>query len=203
MKTEQRMFQNPILEVLSLSGPKMMTTYHVLVASSFLVYGYFNYLPEKGWFILPLFFSGYFLWTLAEYLLHRYLFHWISDRKWVKKFHYTMHGYHHSVPHDHNRLFMPPVPVTLFVLVFFGLFYLISGSYAWFVLPGFELGYLTYALCHYLVHTKPNSKWVKHLSHHHILHHYKFPDKAYGVSTRIWDHIFGTMPPKLKSQSNQ
>ncbi len=176
----------------------MMTIYHLIVSSLILGYGIIYFSPANYWIILPLFTGGFLLWTLAEYLLHRYLFHWISENKIIKKFHYAMHGYHHSVPHDHNRLFMPPVPVTLFVLAFFGLFYLAFGSYAWFILPGFEIGYLTYALCHYMVHVQPNSKWVKHLSHHHILHHYKFPNKAFGVSTRVWDHIFGTMPPDLK-----
>ncbi len=200
MKKESKMFKNPVLEFLSLSGPVMMTTYHIIVSLLILTIGLYYYYPGKVWKVVILFTTGYFLWTLAEYLLHRFLFHWVNDLKVVQKFHYAMHGYHHSTPNDHNRLFMPPVPVTLFVLAFFGLFYLFSGSYAWFILPGFELGYLTYALCHYLVHTNPKSKYVERLSHHHILHHYKFPDKAFGVSTRFWDRIFGTMPPLLEQK---
>lgn len=201
MAQQKRMFKNPILEVLSLSGPKMMITYHLIVASAILVYGLVNFFPRNIFVVLGLFFGGYFLWTFAEYLLHRFLFHWVNDWKFVKRFHYAMHGYHHSVPNDHKRLFMPPVPASLFLLAFFGLFYAIIGSYAWFILPGFELGYLTYALCHYLVHTNPKSKLVARLSHHHILHHYKYPDKAFGVSTRIWDRIFGTMPPNLERKA--
>lgn len=195
------MFKNPILEFLSLSGPIMMTIYHVVVASGIFIYGLLNHYDANLWLIILLFFGGYLSWTLAEYLLHRFVFHWVNDLKAVKEFHYAMHGYHHEVPHDHKRLFMPPVPVTLFVLAFFGIFYLIAGNYAWFILPGFELGYLTYAMCHYMVHTRPKSKFIAKLGHHHILHHYKYEDKAFGVSTRIWDRVFGTMPPKLKSKT--
>jgi sterol desaturase/sphingolipid hydroxylase (fatty acid hydroxylase superfamily) len=32
--------------------------------------------------------------------------------------------------------------------------------------------------------------WLKH---HHVLHHYRNPDRGYGVSTPLWDYIFGTM----------
>lgn len=202
MKKPQNMFSNPVLEFLSLSGPIMMTIYHVVMASTIFTWGVLHYNPSDALLTAFLLVAGYFSWTLAEYLLHRFLFHWVSEVNWVKKFHYAMHGYHHETPHDHKRLFMPPVPVTLFVLFFFGFFYLISGTLVWFILPGFELGYLTYALCHYLVHTKPKAKLVARLSHHHILHHYKYPDKAYGVTTRIWDRIFGTMPPKIKAKAS-
>lgn len=200
MKKQPKMFENPVLELLSLSGPKMMTAYHLIVASAIFIYGLSHFYSGQWPLIVLLFFGGYISWTLAEYLLHRYLFHWVNGLKIVQRFHYAMHGYHHAVPHDHKRLFMPPVPVTLFVLVFFGLFYLIAGSNAWFILPGFELGYLTYAICHYLVHTNPRSKFLAKLGHHHILHHYKFHDRAFGVSTRFWDRVFGTMPPKLESK---
>lgn len=201
MESNPKMFKNPVLEFLSLSGPKMMVTFHLIVATALVLYGFYYHYDNNLLTVILFFFGGYFSWTLAEYLLHRYLFHWVSDLKIIERFHYAMHGYHHSVPHDHKRLFMPPAPVSLFLLAFFGLFYLFMGSYAWFFLPAFELGYLSYALCHYLVHTSPKSKWVAHLSHHHILHHYKFPDKAFGVSTRLWDRIFGTMPPKLEKKA--
>lgn len=190
------MYDNPVLEVLSMSGPKMMIVFHVIVAAAFL-YGGFQQVPSISVpTLLLLFFSGLLFWTFTEYIMHRYVFHWVGHSKLGKAFHYAMHGYHHDHPTDYNRLFMPPVPAALFLGAFFGVFYLLLGSYAWFFTPGFEIGYLLYAMVHYAVHTKVNLPFLAPLSLHHDLHHFRSPDKAYGVSSRFWDRVFGTLPEK-------
>ena len=33
--------------------------------------------------------------------------------------------------------------------------------------------------------------WVRR---HHMLHHAQTPDKRFGVSSPIWDYVFGTEP---------
>lgn len=197
MKTEvrQRMYDNPILELLSISGPKMMVTFHLLLIGSTISYGY-SITGEKIeiLFIILTFIAGMILWSFAEYMLHKHLFHFESNNKFLKAFHFAMHGYHHEHPNDINRLFMPPIPALIFLSVFFLIFYLIIGNYAWYFHPGFELGYLIYSFIHYSIHKKESSRKLEKLRHHHILHHYKTPDKAYGVSSRTWDRIFRTMP---------
>ena len=35
-----------------------------------------------------------------------------------------------------------------------------------------------------------------HVKNHHHLHHHVYEEKAFGVSSPIWDFIFGTLPPK-------
>lgn len=142
-------------------------------------------------------------WTFAEYVLHRWVFHFVNDSKIVKKIHYAVHGYHHNVPRDHKRLFMPPIPAILILSTFFGLFYLFMGQAAWFFLPGFEMGYLMYAMVHYSVHTRKPPRRLKFLWEHHSLHHYRYPDLAFGVSNTFWDKVFGTMPPKRKKGSEE
>lgn len=196
-KTEEpkRMFKNPVLELLSRSGPKMMITFHLILASCLVYTGYQLTENPLVWKIAVYFFAGMATWTLAEYVMHRYVFHFINDNKFVKAFHFAMHGYHHEVPHDYNRLFMPPVPALLFLSLFFGIFYLIIGKAAWFFLPGFEIGYLLYSVVHYTVHTRvPKNKFLHSLWLHHANHHYKYPEKAFGVSSQLWDKVFNTMP---------
>jgi sterol desaturase/sphingolipid hydroxylase (fatty acid hydroxylase superfamily) len=192
---KNRMYDNPILELLSLSGPKMMVSFHLILIGISLFIGY-RVLGEfvSNWQVIALFLLGIFSWSLAEYVLHRHLFHFTNSNKFVKAFHFAMHGYHHENPTDTNRLFMPPVPAFLFLVVFFGLFYLFLGSYTWFYLPGFEFGYLSYSFMHYSMHARKAPKSLEKLWHHHIVHHYKEPEKAFGVSSRIWDRLFGTMP---------
>lgn len=198
---EFRMFSNPVLEVLSLSGPVMMTSFHVTVATTLLYLGRAAD-PGGSWMeIVGYFAIGMLTWSLAEYFMHRYVFHFVNEWKWVKQFHFAMHGYHHNVPHDHNRLFMPPVPAALFLLAFGGIFSLFLGSKTYYFLPGFEIGYLLYASIHYLVHTRvPKHPYFKKLWLHHANHHYKTPEKAFGVSSQLWDRVFRTMPSELEQR---
>jgi sterol desaturase/sphingolipid hydroxylase (fatty acid hydroxylase superfamily) len=190
-----KMFENRWLELLSLSSPKLMIPFHLLLIFTQCVIGKMtcNYSAIQ---IFITFISGIFFWSLAEYFLHRHLFHLKHDHPWLKAFHFAMHGYHHEVPHDTNRLFMPPVPALLFLSLFWLLFYGFVGNGVWFFLPGFELGYLLYSFVHYSVHTRKAPKGFEGLWHHHIVHHYKEPEKAFGVSSRLWDRVFRTMPEK-------
>jgi sterol desaturase/sphingolipid hydroxylase (fatty acid hydroxylase superfamily) len=195
LKRERKMYQNPVLELLSQSGPKMMITFHLFVIGCQLWIGNTqNNFEGITTTHLSVFVLGIITWTIAEYFLHRYLFHIEGESKWLKAFHYAMHGYHHSTPNDSDRLFMPPIPALLFLAVFFGIFYSFLGNLTWFFLPGFELGYLVYSFIHYSVHTRRAPKGFEKLWHHHLLHHYKEPEKAFGVSSRIWDRIFKTLP---------
>lgn len=150
---------------------------------------------------LVLFIFALFFWTFAEYILHRFIFHWINKNKLVQRFHFIMHGSHHLYPKDTERLLMPPVPgilmASLLFSVFYVFFYIIGyPDYTWGFFPGFFLGYLLYSFLHRATHVVKPPKRFKFLWKHHSLHHYKYPNKAFGVSSTLWDHVFGTMPPK-------
>lgn len=195
---EGQMYQNPIMELLSYSSPQMMIPFHLTLIFAMLYLGYSIHFINEIWVAVLIFVVGFFFWTFAEYVLHRWVFHYISESKIVQNFHYAVHGYHHSVPRDANRLFMPPVPAFLILALFFGFFYIFMGEGAYFFLPGFELGYLVYSLFHYFIHTKKPPKRWKKLWRHHSLHHYQYPNLAFGVSNTFWDRVFGTMPPERK-----
>ena len=86
---------------------------------------------------------------------------------------------------------------SVLFLVFYGIFSILGhADYTWAFFPGFFLGYLFYSFLHRATHVSKPPKRFKYLWKHHSLHHYKHPDKAFGVSNTFWDHIFGTMPPK-------
>jgi 4-hydroxysphinganine ceramide fatty acyl 2-hydroxylase len=64
-----------------------------------------------GWFVL-----GLGIWTITEYILHRYVFHFEPNVEWGKKIHFIFHGVHHDYPNDAKRLVMPPsasIPMAL------------------------------------------------------------------------------------------
>ena len=193
-----RMYENRWLELLSISGPGLMVPFHLLLIGTQIAVGLSLTTGQGAIGMVLLFAAGAFVWTFAEYLLHRYLFHFKNDHPWVKAFHFAMHGYHHEMPNDANRLFMPPVPALLFLSLFWAIFYLCFSKGVWFFLPGFEFGYLLYSFVHYSVHTRKAPKGLEKLWHHHIIHHYREPEKAFGVSSRFWDRVFRTLPERKK-----
>ena len=154
-----------------------------------------------GGTITGLFVAGVFFWTLAEYLLHRFVFHYMPTSEWGKRLHFLMHGVHHDYPNDSWRLVMPPSVSIPLALLFYGAFLLLIGRVAtppFFA--GFILGYLCYDMIHYATHHAPMKRGIGlFLKHHHMKHHYQTDDRGYGVSSPLWDYVFGTTFPEKKS----
>lgn len=89
---------------------------------------------------------------------------------------------------------MPAVPSLIIALVLFLLMYTLMGKNVFPFFPGFLIGYLIYGSMHFAIHAwNPPFKWMKGLWRNHHLHHYKDSEKGFGVSSTLWDHIFGTM----------
>lgn len=149
------------------------------------------------------FFIGMFVWTLGEYLLHRFVFHLAPRRVWRQRLSFFMHGVHHAQPNIRTRLFMPP-PVSIpLAALFFGLFFLIAGvvfgapHWTPALFAGYVAGYLAYSSFHFGMHQwKVNWRWFVYIRRHHMLHHGSQHDYRFGVSSPLWDYVFGTMPPK-------
>jgi sterol desaturase/sphingolipid hydroxylase (fatty acid hydroxylase superfamily) len=143
---------------------------------------------------------GLLLWTFAEYTLHRFVFHYNPRTPRQERIFFMFHGIHHAQPQVKTRLVMPfPVSIPL-ALVFYGLFYLVLalllGSPQWVdpLMVGFVIGYLAYDLIHYATHHfAMHSGYLKYLKRYHMMHHYKDPNTRFGVSSPIWDWVFGTM----------
>jgi sterol desaturase/sphingolipid hydroxylase (fatty acid hydroxylase superfamily) len=155
--------------------------------------------PAFPAFIPMGFLFGIFLWTLAEYTLHRFLFHHRPASPRQERIFFLFHGIHHVQPQVKTRLVMPfPVSIPL-AAVFFAAFYLLlSGllhSPQWVapLMAGFLVGYLAYDLTHYATHHFPmRSGYAKFIKRYHMQHHYKDPDMRFGVSSPIWDWVFRT-----------
>lgn len=197
---QAQIFNNPFLERLTKTNPVSNSIVYgtTIVGLLYLAIGVRGLSPLV---CLALFISGVLFWTFAEYILHRYVFHWVTEAEWSKRFHFIMHGSHHQYPRDKDRLLMPPVPGLLMASALFGVFYIIFwilgiSNLVFGFFPGFFSGYLMYSFVHRATHIKRPPKRFKKLWLHHSLHHYKYPDKAFGVSNRFWDRVFGTMPPE-------
>jgi sterol desaturase/sphingolipid hydroxylase (fatty acid hydroxylase superfamily) len=194
-----RMFESDFLERFSRIHPSTPFIVWVPVAAFFLIRsGMRHDLPPAA--IVGFCLCGTLAWTLAEYVLHRYIFHWTNDTAWGKRIHFLLHGVHHDFPSDKDRLVMPlPTSVPLAV-IFYALFSLTMGpavSEPFFA--GFVIGYLFYDGTHYYVHHfVPSTGWGKLLRRHHLTHHHADHDGGFGVSSPLWDVVFRTMPAKKK-----
>ena len=122
---------------------------------------------------------GLFLWTLVEYILHRFLFHvdeWMPDHPVALTLHFLLHGIHHYLPMDRYRLVMPP---TLF-LILATPFYKLAHTVFWYdwyaavmVFSGGIFGYICYDCTHYWLHHKQLPSYVRELKKYHLAHHYQ------------------------------
>jgi 4-hydroxysphinganine ceramide fatty acyl 2-hydroxylase len=140
-----------------------------------------------------LFLLGVLLWTLVEYLIHRYIFHYQPKTQWGKQLHFVLHGVHHDYPNDARRLVMPPVISIPLAFFFFGLFFLLFGSLAPAVFAGLVFGYLCYDMLHYATHhlAMKRGVWLW-LKQYHLRHHFKDDHVGYGISSPLWDYVFRT-----------
>lgn len=191
-KGQARLFESRYLEMLTKTHPLVIWGMYIPVIAYMLYYSHADL--AFGWSrILGTFFGAMFFWTFFEYLMHRWVFHFASERPGVQRFIYVLHGNHHEYPRDKERLFMPPIPSLILASSLFGLFYLLLGQNAYDFFPGFLLGYLIYGSMHYAIHAwNPPFRWMKPVWRNHHLHHYKSESLGFGVSSSLWDYVFGT-----------
>lgn len=166
-----------------------------------------------------LFVVGLLLWTLTEYLMHRFVFHWPDDimnethavveslpageaaiprmPSWKHLAYFIGHGVHHVAPTEPTRLVMPPGASIPLALLFFAIFRLLFGAAELGAFAGFVTGYLVYDTIHYAVHHQGlPTRWGRYLKKRHARHHYVDADEDYGVSSPLWDLVFGTFSRK-------
>ena len=192
-KGQARLFKSQYLEYLTKTHPLVIWGMYVPVILLLPYYSSVK-LHFNGTALFFFFIGGMFTWSFTEYILHRFAFHYHADTEKGKKLNYILHGNHHEYPRDKERLFMPAVPSLIIALVLFLLMYTLMGKNVFPFFPGFLLGYLVYGSMHFAIHAwNPPFKWMKGLWRNHHLHHYKDSEKGFGVSSTLWDHIFGTM----------
>jgi dihydroceramide fatty acyl 2-hydroxylase len=143
---------------------------------------------------------GVLTWTFAEYTLHRWVFHYTGPRPWQRRMHFVLHGVHHDFPQDSDRLVMPLGASIPLGAVFYLLFRFVAGPVM--VGPlfvGFGLGYLAYDGTHFAVHHfRMGSRLGRWMKRYHMIHHHTGIAARWGVSSPLWDWVFGTMGEEPK-----
>jgi sterol desaturase/sphingolipid hydroxylase (fatty acid hydroxylase superfamily) len=134
-------------------------------------------------------------WTLVEYLLHRFVFHripLIAD----------LHHAHHAAPRAYVGT---PTWVSFLILsgLFLAIWRLLMLNIAFGAITGLITGWLWYGLVHHVIHYRRPRRLAVALrgsSHRHLLHHSLYGSGNYGVTTPVWDYVFGTkMSPRARA----
>ncbi len=185
-----RMFKNPLLEALS----KVHFTVPLIIFIPIISYLFYRGVVAETmglWTYLGWAAVGLLTWTITEYLLHRFVFHYHPNSKFGRKIHFIFHGVHHDYPRDRLRLVMPPSVSLPLAAVFFFLYKsLLPGDAIFPFFGAFLTGYLIYDMFHYAIHhLEVKGRLWNALKTHHLKHHYVDPDKGYGVSSPLWDII--------------
>ncbi len=138
--------------------------------------------------------AGLLTWTLVEYLMHRFSFHHTPASARQVAFGYLVHGVHHAYPDDARRWVMPLMVTLPIGAAVVGVLYGALGARGLPGFAGFAHGYLAYDTLHWGIHRNAiGGPLGRFLRKHHLQHHYATPERRFGVSSPLWDLLFGTL----------
>jgi sterol desaturase/sphingolipid hydroxylase (fatty acid hydroxylase superfamily) len=187
-----RMFESDFMEFFSHVHPAIP----LVIYLPLMTYMLYLALLERGIaavIVAGLFTAGILIWSLVEYTMHRWVFHYEPKSRWGQRLHFMLHGVHHDYPNDASRLVMPPAVSLPLAVVFYTLFWCFFGRYTPAPFAGLLAGYLFYDMLHYATHHFPMKRGVwLWLKKYHMRHHYQNDEVGYGVTSPLWDHVFGT-----------
>ncbi len=138
------------------------------------------------------------LYPLVEYLAHRFVLHATglfkhkSTAKVWKRIHYD----HHQNPHDLAVLFgalYTTLPTIAVIALPVG--WLVAGPSG--ALAAFGTAcvvFCAYEFVHCVQHLPftPRQAWLRDLKKRHLAHHFHNEQGNFGITTNLWDHVFGT-----------
>jgi sterol desaturase/sphingolipid hydroxylase (fatty acid hydroxylase superfamily) len=195
-----RLFRNDFLESLTHVHPIVPLLFWGPVSTYLLwrSFGVHGLTPAE---VLAIGAVGLVVWTLTEYCLHRFVFHYSAKSRVGKYLVFLFHGVHHAAPRDKTRLVMPPAGAVIVMALLYQVFRLAVPA-PWIEPFGafFIIGYLVYDYIHYATHHfAMRTPFLHFLKVYHLQHHYGAKGLRYGVSSPLWDRVFGTYPANARS----
>jgi sterol desaturase/sphingolipid hydroxylase (fatty acid hydroxylase superfamily) len=145
------------------------------------------YYSTDIWASIALFVVGVIAFTFLEYAVHAWLFH----KNHPFKVFIEGHAHHHQNPFSYDAMpfFMSALIGAIFVWIFH-FFMPLHDAFAF--IGGMALGYFNYGIMHHIMHRREfSSKYWRYMQEFHFVHHKK-PKLNHGITTDIWDRVFGT-----------
>ncbi|MBW2396175.1 MAG: sterol desaturase family protein, partial [Deltaproteobacteria bacterium] len=130
---------------------------------------------------------GFFAWGFVEYLVHGILGH--RYRTFVT----PLHGGHHIEP---RAVFTSPLGWVPIAGLLWAVAALTAGPlFGSCFFAALLAGFLRYEYVHWRIHFRtPKTPRQRLLHQHHLAHHFVNAKAYHGVTTRLWDRVFGTLP---------
>lgn len=147
---------------------------------------------------IVMFTFGLLSWSIVEYTLHRFVFHMTTNTTMWNYVHFFAHGIHHITPNDSTRLTFPPTfsgVIALGIAQLPGIIPETTGIHSF--LAGLATGFVLYDTAHYYFH-HGDASWLPSFLQKqkslHLNHHYKDDSTNFGVTSPLFDWVFGTLP---------
>ncbi|MFN3201308.1 MAG: sterol desaturase family protein [Bradymonadia bacterium] len=143
-------------------------------------------------------------WTLMEYAFHRWLGH---DPRFRPNFFSKEHIRHHSKGNYFSAVSFKLRTALMVLAVLTPLAVWVAGVAGAAFSVGLTGMYLVYEWFHWQAHASEGATaYGRRMRRHHFFHHFEDPKSNHGVTTPIWDWVFGTyrspsqirVPAKLK-----
>lgn len=136
---------------------------------------------------------GWALWTLAEYLLHRFAMHHLHGKGIMSREHLEHHvtsAWHF----DRNHILSWTGMLLVGAVLWLPLGWFVGGPVTGVaVAVGWAVGYFWYEYQHACAHLRaPRGRYETFVRRHHFHHHFGAPMANHGVSIAVWDRVFGT-----------
>jgi dihydroceramide fatty acyl 2-hydroxylase len=181
----------PLLERFSVAHPAFPFAVYAPVGIALVWRAWHNGMTALA--VTAAYLAGLFVWSLLEYGAHRGSFHHAPETEGQVAYGYLVHGVHHAYPDDSRRWVMPLIVTLPVSTLIFLLFRFVLGPIGEPVFGGFIHGYLTYDMLHYFIHRgRMPTRVGRFLRQYHLAHHYASPERHFGVSSPLWDHVFRT-----------
>lgn len=155
--------------------------------------------------LLPAFALGAFTWSVAEYLIHRFVGH--GPRReppstlWGRLRPAGLAGAFNDehLRHHADAAYFAPTSQKIVAATVVGAVAVLLGtavagaSRGAAFAGGLVLTYAAYEVLHRRIHTHgPRGRYGRWLRRHHLHHHYKTPRMNHGVTSSLWDVLLGT-----------
>ena len=140
-------------------------------------------------------FAGLAGWSLIEYLLHRFVLHGVQPfQRW--------HAEHHQRP---TALICTPTILSAALIVLLVFLPALLATNLWRACAltlGVLTGYLAYAVTHHATHHwRTDNTWLRRRKRWHGLHHHAQAPLCFGVTSGLWDHVFGSAAQRPRARA--
>ncbi len=194
-----------------LALPQMVLPVHLCVVMATFTWAASR--PAGGWpgiaVGVPL---GFVIWTLFEYVFHRWLLHHKRYPLLRKIFWNGLHQEHHiyrqMMDPDHRTIHLAvSLPIVMLLVGSIGL--TTESGWGLALLGGWLLSYCIYETLHWLYHICDFKRgigkflWVRGLGPAHTIHHFHHAGKNFGFITTFWDRRFGTYLPLEQTRAKE